>query len=98
MAEEKQDSSRPQLFLDVVPAKDINLAQAGTSSEIWVSLLKKYSMEYGNKLYSKSTDFLKGLVVNIIRQFLDILEGKIFMHGHEWEDNVPLMIGADIVL
>ena len=84
----------PQPFLDVIPAKDID---SGNSSEIWVSLLKKYSKVL-DKTYLAGQNFLKGLVVNIIRQFLDILEGKIFTHGYEWENNVPLMVGADVVL
>ena len=96
VTEQEQHSSRPLPFFDIIPAKDINWAKAGTSADIYASLLRKFNLHI--KRDSIALDHLKGFVVKIVRQFLDILEGKIFMHGYEWENNVPLMIGADVVL
>lgn len=83
---------RPAPFLDIIPAK--NLDKTSSASDIWLSLIKKYAGTLDRKIASG----LKGMVVNTIRQFLDILEGKIFLHGSDWENNVPLMIGVDAIL
>lgn len=87
----------PAPFLDITKPTTKNLdgfEKTLTTSEIWTSLLKKYS----NKIDLRVSEFAKDMVVNLVRQFLDIVEGKIFLHGNAWENNVPLMIGADNIL
>ena len=85
---------RPAPFLDVIPVKNFGEDKTTSASDIWLSLVKKYA----SVLQHRVTSGLKSMVVSTVRQFLDIMEGKIFQHGNDWENNVPLMIGVDAIL
>nr|GAV93149.1 hypothetical protein SCV_025 [Chionoecetes opilio bacilliform virus] len=85
---------RPRPFLDVIPIDNSNEDKTTSAFDIWVALLKKYSHEFTDEVSST----IKGLVVSTVRQLLDIMEGKIFLRGNKWENNVPLMLGFDAIL
>ncbi|AUO15135.1 WSSV349 [White spot syndrome virus] len=92
-----EDPKHPAPFVDILHSPDINSSiKSGSSSSIWNDILSRISST--RKLEEKASVFVKNLVVKVVRQFLDILEGKLFSDGYEWDDNIPLMIGVDQIL
>lgn len=88
----------PQPFVDILPLSRENPVKSGTVSDVWSSILQKYIKKPLSNVSEKVSEGLRHLVINTVRQFLDVVEGKIFMDGYEWENSVPLMVRADILL
>nr|BDT62733.1 MAG: wsv115-like protein [Metapenaeus ensis nimavirus]GBG35501.1 wsv115-like protein [Metapenaeus ensis nimavirus] len=86
-------SERPRSFLDPIPARGDYLETAGSSLDIWKDIQRKTNVIVGN-----SEKFIKHFVVNVVRGLLNIVEGKLFMDNSNWENNIPLMFGADFLL
>lgn len=93
-SEEMETTERHEPFFDVIASKPFE-SDYGSASEVWSRILKTYFIEDPKKFISGK---VKNFMVMIVRHLIDICDGKLFKTGYDWDNNIVLMFGADILM